>query len=98
MSGVIEEMDPGTSGQRHDEALQNLLAQHSDDPQRLLSTVFEFLRRNTPYLSQPNAQRRVGAVLQSVTGAAALPISGVKSGFFGKAVSISLCPQAIHVQ
>ena len=96
MSGVIEEMDPGSSGQRHDEALQNLLAQHSDDPQRLLSTVFEFLGRNTPYLSQPNAQRRVGAVLQSVTGAAAPPGSGVKSGFFGKAVGISLCPQAMH--
>lgn len=82
MSGMIEEIDAGGSGERHDEALQNLLAQHGDDPQRFLATVFGFLQRNTSFLSQPDAQPRVSAVLRKAIGAPDSSSSGVKSGFF----------------
>ena len=96
MASVIEEIDAGSSGERYDEALQNLLAQHCDDPQRLLATVFGFLQRHTSYLSQPDVQQRVTGVLQTVTGAAVpAAASGVKSGFFGKAVSTSACAASL---
>lgn len=84
MSGVIEEISTGDhTSERHDEALQNLLAQHGDDPAQFLATVFGFLQRQTSYLNQTDAQRRVTAALRKVTGAQDIAGSGVKSGFFG---------------
>jgi hypothetical protein len=85
MSGVIEEISAGDDASgRHDEALHNLLAQHGDDPTQLLATVFSFLQRHTGYLTQPDAQRRVTAVLRR---AMCVPDtsapSGVKAGFLG---------------
>jgi N-terminal conserved domain of Nudc. len=87
MSGVIEEISAGDgASDRHDEALQNLLAQHGDDPVQLLATVFGFLQRNTGFLAANDAQRRVTAVLRRTMGLPdASASSGVKAGFLGAA-------------
>lgn len=91
MSGVIEEISAGDASlARHDETLQNLLAQHGDDPAQLLATVFGFLHRHTSYLSQPDAQRRVTGALRKVTGAPDTSASGVQSGFFDASKRVSI--------
>lgn len=90
MSGVIEDISHDSSSTQHDDALHNLLGQHSDNPEAFLGTVFAFLQRESKLLSQPNPQRKVANILQSATGIAAPSSSstGVKSGFFGKSVRI----------
>jgi hypothetical protein len=87
MSGVIEEISAGDgASDRHDEALQNLLAQHGDDPAQLLATVFGFLQRTTGFLAANDVQRRVTAVLRRTMGLPdASASSGVKAGFLGAA-------------
>ena len=73
---VIEEISPDEQPGPFDAELDRLLSSSRNDPYKVLTITFEFLKRKTAFFERADASKQLARLLRDVKAPAAKPANG----------------------